>query len=146
MLLPTSVTFSTVPESIDIPPIMPPIMPPLEGYDALDATTAEPLYRCVGPHATLGGAVQNTHDEHTSDTGVPTYAGTADKEGIPIPPNAGGPADDDVTFRSTCAPLLSAGKPVRLSTPPVRKPHRSPVAFENKAPLFNEVRVMLIKP
>ena len=85
-----------------------------------------PLYRCVGPHAAVGGAVQEIHEEHTSDTGVPRYAGTG---GIP-------PIDDVVEFRTTCKPLPSTGKPVRLSTPPVRKPQRRPVAAENKAPVL----------
>ena len=76
------------------------------------------------------------HDEHTSVAGVPKYAGTgADPPPIII--------DDEVAFRSTCAPLPSAGKPVRLSTPPAKKPQRSPVAEENKAPEFIEGPPML---
>ena len=123
-------------------------MPPIDWYgDNVAVTAVAPLYRCVGPHATVGGAVQVMHDEHTSVTGVPMYAGTDDgEEGIIIPPSGGAPPDDDVTFNRTCAPLLSAGKPVRLSTPPVTKPQGSPVAEENKAPLFTEASDMLIKP
>ena len=118
-VLPTSVTFSTA-------PVCPDIM-----YDAVAATTVAPLYRCVGPHAAVGGAVQAMHDEHTSDTGVPVYAGT-------IPP-----PDGEVVFRTTCTPLLSVGNPVRLSTPPVTKPQGRPVAEENKTPLFTLLDMLL---
>ena len=95
-------------------------------YEDVAATTVAPLYRCVGPHAAVGGAVHVMHDEHTSVTGVPRYAGTC---GIP-------PIGDVVEFRTTCKPLPSTGKPVRLSTLPVRTPQRRPVAEENKAPVL----------
>ena len=95
-------------------------------YDADAATTDAPLYWCVGEHATVGGAVHVMHDEHISVTGVPRYAGT----GV-IPP-----VDGEEEFSATCAPLLSAGKPVRLSVPPVKIPQRRPVAVENKAPVL----------
>ena len=122
-----------------------PNMLPVDWYgDSVAATTVVPLKRCVGPHAAVGGAVQAMHDEHTNKTGVPMYAGTDEDEGIP--PIDKEPIDDDaVTFSSTCAPLLSAGNPVRLSTPPVRKPHRRPVAEENKAPVFKGGKLKLFR-
>ena len=146
-VLPTSVMFSTAPDSIVIEPICPPNMPPIDWYGANVAVTAvAPLYRCVGPHAAMGGAVHVMHDEHTSVTGVPMYAGIEVDEGIIIPPISGAPPADEVTFSNTCAPVLSAGKPVRLSTPPFTKPQGKPVAVENRAPLFTVGPDVLIKP
>ena len=121
-VLPTSVMFSTAPDSTIGPDI------PYVVYEDVAATTVAPLYRCVGPHAAVGGAVHVMQDEHTSVTGVPRYDGT----GV-IPPID----DDDVEFRTTCKPLPSTGKPVRLSTLPVMIPQRRPVADENKAPVLD---------
>jgi hypothetical protein len=121
--------FTTCPDSCTEPPPKPPERE--TEYDIVAATTVAPLYRCVGAHATVGGAVQEMHDEHTSDTGVPKYAGAGGE-----PPII---SDDDEEFRTTCAPLLSTGKPVRLRTPPVRTPQRRPVAEENTAPVLEDI-------
>jgi hypothetical protein len=73
-------------------------------------------------HAAVGtGAGTLKQEEQTSVTGVDGNAGST--SGV-VPPWYRG------TTSAMDAPVASAGKPVRLSTPPTMTPQRMPVAVE----------------
>jgi hypothetical protein len=92
--------------------------------DAVPAVAPVALKRCdTGEHAAVGGAGHEKQEEHTSVTGATGKLGIA----TALPPKG-----VRVVLSVMEAPVLSAGKPVRLISPSLpMTPQRRPVAVEN---------------